>query len=293
MQNLIEFVDRRNRAEGYALSILWGDRWRYNQFGYERALVQNHFVFSRRFFRSAPKGRQARRMVPSDLPMIHRLFQKHPFRNHRVLRDQRLVLQRFVEGHEGRVWVLEEDDTVMAYAFFFRAQEPRIWGLAEWGGEEKGVMALIGHFLQQDGVESIAASFPQGGDLFREAALTCDEMTRTTLSGMIKILDLGKVLKAFEGQMQERYQSDPLRQSGDWCFEMEGCPPVTICAERNLVVFPGRKAKNRIALKPLDATRLLFGDTPPSEPLSNDEATLRFLDFLFPLEWFWWRSDWI
>jgi hypothetical protein len=295
MQDLLEFVDRRNREQGYALSILWGDRWRYNQFGYERALVHNRLVFSRRFFRQPPGGGSVRRMRPSDLPAIHRLFSKHPFRCLRNRSEQRLALARHLEGLEGRVAVRAEGRDVTAYASFFRARDrsPKDWGLAEWGGGDRDVLSLVGHFLHQEGVETVTAAFPEGGTLFREGALLCDEMSRTTLGGMVKILDLGKVLKAFEPQMRERYAADPVRQSGEWSLGLENGEPVALSAEREFRVIPGRAAKNHVTLRPLDATRLLFGDTPPERPLTDDEATVRFLDSLFPLAWYWWRSDWI
>ncbi len=295
MQDLLEFVDRRNRDQGYALSILWGDRWRYNQFGYERALVHNRFVFSRRFFRRPPGDGAVRRAAPLDLPVLHRLFSRHPFRCQRDRTGQRLALSRHLEGQEPRILVWEGKRGVAAYAMFFRDRErsPRNWGLAEWGGTEKHVMTLMGYFLHQEGVGAVVASFPEGGNLFREAALQCDEMTRSTLGGMVRILDLGRVLKAFERQMRERYAADPLRQSGEWSLGLEGGAPVTLSAEREFRVFPGRSARNHVTLKPLDATRLLFGDTPPENPLTDDEATARFLDALFPLSWYWWRSDWI
>jgi hypothetical protein len=293
MRTLLDFVDKRVRSEGYALSILWGDRWRYNQFGYECAPLQRRFSFSKRFFRFVPAGQTIRPVRPRDVAFLHRLFSRHPFRNLRTLREQRWALDRHLEGYPGRVLVLQEGGRISAYGVFFHERNLKRWGLAEWGGEGKQVMTLIGHFLHAGEVETVTAIFPEKGDLFREASLHCDEMSRGTFGSMVKILDLGKVLKTFEPQLNERYSENPVRQSGEWSLSLEGGRPVTLSAERALSVDTGRAVKNHVMLKPLDAVRLLFGDLPPGGALSDDAATSRFLGDLFPLKWYWWRSDWI
>jgi hypothetical protein len=42
-----------------------------------------------------------------------------------------------------------------------------------------------------------------------------------------------------------------------------------------------------------DCARLLFGIGRPSESLRKWPAEMGFLDEIFPLRWYWWRSDWI
>jgi hypothetical protein len=110
---------------------------------------------------------------------------------------------------------------------------------------------------------------------------------------MIKLLNLGKVLKAFEPQLQERYRALGINVNRKILIRMEGGQSAGLVLEKKLSVLPQAPKGEVAELSDAECVRLLFGAGRPSESLRPKIQGKEILDLLFPLRWFWWRSDWV
>ena len=187
--------------------------------------------------------------------------------------------------------VMEKAGKVVAYVIVFKINEG--YEVAEWGGEVKNVIDLIASVLPKPSTGIVWISIYPGCELYRWALDHHEGQVRTPTSCMVKILNLGKVLKAFESQLQARYESHSLRNLGSLSLQLPGQEKVTLNFGRKLQVETGVKNGKPLMLTQSQCIRLLFGGTSPSYELKLKDFELELLDSLFPLEWYWWRSDWI
>ncbi len=292
MTRLMKHVDGQMAKDGYDLSILWGNRARYNHFGFERGVFQDRFAFNRKFFKPLPMGKQIRPVKPSDWNAIHKLFQKHPFNTERSVEYLKALHRRFDRGLPDPIWVMEKSGKVIAYVIVFKSNEGG-YELAEWGGEAKPVVDLLSSVLPKPNAGIVWASIYPGCDLYQWALQNHEDQVKTNQTTMVKIFDLAKVLKAFEFQLQKRYENQSSRNLGSLTLQLERQEKVTITFGKNLQVESGGKGSKPIVLTQAQCVRLLFGCGSPSRELRLKDLEVELLDSLFPLEWYWWRSDWI
>jgi predicted acetyltransferase len=291
MRKLMAHVGKQLVTEGYDLSILWGERALYEHFDYERGVFQDRFSFNRRFFKPLPLGKSIRPLKPTDWEDLKKLFCHHEFHTERIVDYFKTLHRRFNRGIPEPIWVMEKAGKIIAYVIVFKINEG--YEVAEWGGEVKNVTDLIASVLPKPSTGNVWISIYPGCELYHWALENHESQIRTPNTCMVKILNLGKVLKAFESQLQERYESHALRNFGSLSLHLPGQKKVTLTFGNELKVETGETKGKAITLTQSQCVRLLFGGTWPSYELKLKDFELELLDSLFPLEWYWWRSDWI
>ncbi len=291
MKRLMEYVDGQMAKDGYDLGLLWGERALYRPFGYERGVFQDRFSFNRKLLKTASAGKGVRPAKTSDGPSIQRLYLKHSFRTERSGDYFKALYRRFNRGIVDPVWVLEKSGKVAAYVIVFKMSDS--FEMAEWGGAAKDVASLLISVLHKQTTDTLWASIYPGSDLYPWALQNHDNQTKTTSSCMVKVFNLGKVLKAFEPQLQRRYEKGVSKISGSVTLSLENQEKVKISLGRKLQIEAGGRGDQPISLTQAQCVRLLFGGGRPSEELGLQGPAAGLLDSLFPLQWYWWRSDWI
>ncbi len=289
---LMEHLNGQLAKEGYDLSILWGFHL-YRSFGYEMAMPKEKFFFSARLLKASKPNGVLQPAKPGDWKSMFRLFQKHPQHNQRILAYYDSLYHRYRRDFPKPFWIWKKGEKTLAYAIFGKA-----WGgnteVVEWGGEAEGVVDLVKHFLLSGQAKELTVSIPGKHPLGRWAGGECDSWEKTTEGCMVKILNLAGVLKAFEPQLRRRYSQAgvPVRRS--FTFQMEGGQAATLALHKGLRVAPNEaKGTIPIFLTRLEAVRLLLGHGRPSEAVRMKGQDAKIFDALFPLEWFWWKSDYI
>ncbi len=291
MKKLMNHVDKQMVEEGYDLSILWGERSLYQPLGYERGLFQDRFSFNRRFLKPLPVGKSIRPVKSGDWANLQKLFVRHPFHTERNVDYFKTLHRRFNRGIPEPIWVMEKAGKITAYVIVFKINEG--YEVAEWGGDTKAVIDLIASVLPKPSTGNVWISIYPGCELYRWALDHHESQARMPGSCMVKILNLGKVLKAFESQLQERYENLSLRNLGSLSLQLPDQEKVTLNFGKKLVIEMGGKNGKPLMLTQSQCVRMLFGGTSPSYELKSKNMELELLDSLFPLEWYWWRSDWI
>jgi hypothetical protein len=291
MKRLMGHLLVQMAKEDYALSLLWGERDLYGSYGYERALSLPQFHFQERTLRSFVPSQGLRPVRPSDLPLLKKLFEAHPFRAQRPEGYLASVLRKFRSGNAKPAWVLEREGRVCAYSVVLG---PVSGGLtvAEWGGAAEDVACLWAGLLKTFKATYVSATLYPQGDLYEWARAKASSRTWTDQSCMIKVLDLYRVLKAFEPQLQKRYAIVGHRVHKTLFFRMEDGSGAGLECGRRLKVVKSRGRGKDLPLSSAETVRLLFGAGWPSGEIRSLMGGEGWLDGLFPLDWYWWRSDW-
>jgi GNAT superfamily N-acetyltransferase len=292
MKRLMQHVETRIEKEGFDLSILWGERSLYRPYGYDRGLYLDRFSFKKRTLKYSVLNKGVRPLKPADWPSVQKLFSKHPFRSERTPDYTKSLRLRFGRDLSEPVWVVEESGKIKAYVIVFKGGADGLEA-AEWGGEAEDVICLLATVLQNTVMEWLTVPIYPGCDFYAWARENNDNQVRANGSCMIKILNLGKILKVFEPQLKKRYEKMGFSLRRSILFQVEGEQNAGLVLGRNLQVLPGIQKGVRVSLSHEECVRLLFGWGRPSEVLGNKTDGVEFLDLLFPLQWYWWRSDWV
>jgi predicted N-acetyltransferase YhbS len=288
---LMEHVQNQIDAEGYDLSILWGHTL-YRSYGYEWALPKERFTFTKRFLKAPGVKEGVRPARSGDWKRLLELYLRHPFRCERSVEYFRSIQRSFQGGLPNPVWVLENFGKVAAYVIVFKLG-PQELEVAEWGGEAGNVSRLLVEVFRNRPQKDLQVSLYDGCDLLDWARENADDQVRTTEYCMVKVLNLPRVLKAFEPQLQRRYEELGFKSRRSYTLQLEDGQAVTVALGRKLQVLQGKKGDIPIPLNSIECVRLLLGQGQPTDWLRSKGPEIKFLDFLFPLRWFWWRSEWI
>lgn len=293
MKKLMDHIDNQMVQDGFDLSVLWGERGLYQQYGYERALYLDQFTFLKRQLKYFAAPRNIRRARPGETSALQRLFLQHPLRAQRNAAYTASVLHRFRQYLPDPAWVLEEKGKLSAYAVFGKP-----WGggleAAEWGGKTEDVACLFSTVLQNRPEDSFTANIPAGSGLYDWALENCANQVRTCHSCMMKPLNLAGILKAFEPQLQGRYKNLGFVARKAFSLKLEDGKSTGLEMGAKLRVVPKPFKGVPLNLSLSEGARLLFGAGRPSEWLKDcTPSDTAILDSLFPLQWYWWRSDWI
>ncbi len=292
MKRLMDHAVGEMEKAGYDLSILWGERGLYGHYGYERALYQDRFEFTQKTLKYSivPKGvRPARN---GDGTSLRKMFARQFYRVERTAAYSLGVQRRFSRDWPEPAWVLEEGGKTKAYVIVSKSPTGTL-EVAEWGGETEDVVCLMATVLQKKDLRWLTLSLYPGTGLYRWACDNNDNQERTSFSSMIRVFKLGKVLKAFEEQLRDRALKSPIKIARSLELRSEKGDGVVLRFGKGLSVSSSGKADRILSLSDREVTTLLFGCGRPSVTLGEKLAGLEWLDGLFPLDWFWWRSDWI
>jgi predicted acetyltransferase len=292
IKRLMDHVGNEMKKDGFDLSILWGERSLYGPFGYERGVFEDHFTFNKRSLRFSVLPKGVRPLKPSDWPFLEKLYSHHPFRIKRVSAYTKTLHRRFAQSLPEPIWVLEESGKLKAYAILLKTGGDGL-EVAEWGGGAEDVTCLLATLLAKTGANRVSLPLYPGSGFYDWALENHDSQARVNSSCMVKVLDLGRVLKAFEPQLQSRYQALGVNLSREVVFRTEDGQSAGLVMGKKLSVMSRMAKGTSVELSSAECVRLLFGVGRPSEALKTKLPGKEYLDLLFPLQWFWWRSDWV
>ena len=288
---LMEHVQKELMKDGYDLSILWGHSL-YRTYGYEWAVSRQRFTFARRFLKILDVKERVRPGRRGDWKWLYEFYRKHPFHTRREPEYYQTIQRHFRESLPSSLWVSERSGKPSAYVVVFKP-DPKTLEMAEWGGKAENVSRLLMKVFRNRKEEDLQVSLYNGSDLLPWARANADDEVRGTEYTMVKVLRLGAVLKVFEPQLQRRYAKLGLNPRWSYTLQPKDGEAVTVRLGKKLQVEAGKKGSVLLPLHPLECVRLLLGQGRPSEWLGLKGSEINFLDFLFPLRWFWWRSEWI
>lgn len=274
MRKLMNYSVRKMKEDKYAISILWGDRQRYGNFGYEVAGRMTMFELTQRSLETAKLSPvniirlEEKKELLKKISIIHR---SEPLHIERKERDYALIFSR-----PNLITVLGEKEGKFAYlSFYNHVRAPK--NLVECGGNLKILFPLIYAFLKNWDIKSIQVPFPDFPTSMFSNLLKVSSNWHTRPLGMIKVLNLPETIESYAPIIEKRAQE--LRLKGELAVEIkEKREKVTLCLDSQLTFKEGGP-KERISLPEREMVRLLFG----SPNLVNVGCPSSLLYTLFPL----------
>ncbi len=275
LNEAISVVGRR----GYDISILWGDRLRYNRFGWENAGRQYAFTIDRRHV-SLDKATDGEirpfSSSPGELSEISRLHEEKELRVHRTRGQLASVLNR--SPYE--TWVWKKDG---AFAYMTIRGKTKDRKLRELGGDLSGLDSLLGFLFKKYQLQSLSGTVPFCRSPYLPFLVERSSEWGVRFIGMVKILNLQSLLKKFSGQIQKKCRGLGLK--GNLTLEMKESGQVASLHFGRNVAVTGRKNAHTLSLSDTEMVRLIFGTIPPSHALALRKS-LSYLDSLSPLDFY-------
>jgi len=259
------------------ISILWGDRRRYNYFGWENAGRQYAFRIDRRHISPAKgTGAEIRRFSNSaaDLGEIARLHGQRKLRVDRTRGQLKSVLNR----HTYETWTWKKDG---AFAYITVKGETKERELIEFGGDLAGLDELLNFLFKEYQLENLQGRMAISPSVYLPFIIRHSSEWGVRFVGMVKIINLKSVLQKFARQLNRRGRG--LELKGDLTLEMTDSGQLaSLHFGKGVTVGDGRKGAT-LSLSDTEMVRLIFGMVPPSHAFRLDRS-LRYLDALFPLD---------
>jgi predicted N-acetyltransferase YhbS len=264
---------------GYDVSILWGDRLRYNRFGWENAGRQYAFTIDRRHV-SLDKATDGQirpySSSPADLREIARVHEKKEFHVRRTRAQHRVAFNR----HPYETWVWKKDK---AFAYMTIRGKTQDRKLREFGGDASGLDGLLGFLFKKYRLQSLSGTVPFCRSPYLPFVLERSSEWGVRFIGMVKILNLHSLLGKFSGQIHKKCRG--LGLEGSLTLEMKDSGQVASLHFGRTVAVSDRKAEPTIRLSDTEMVRLLLGTVPPSHAFALRKS-LSYLDSLFPLDFY-------
>ncbi len=284
MTKLLDKAIAQMRRQSYDISILWGDRLRYNYFGWENAGRHYSFNINRRHVvRTTASGAEIRPLSMSgdDLGRIARFYEEWELRVERSPAELRSVFSRGT--YETWVWRKGER---FAYVTIKGTLGDR--DLIEFGGDMEGLDNLLGFLFDRYDMENLAGALPFCQSPYLPFIISRSSawgigLSRRINDAMVKILDLASVLRKFAGEIMKK--SRGLGLKGSLTLEMSDSGQFATLLFGRSVTVADRKANPVLSLSDTSMVRLIFGPVPPSHALGLAKP-LRYLDALFPLDFY-------
>ena len=256
----------------YAISILWGDRQRYANFGYEVAGRMMIFELTQRSLKKtvelSPINIIRLEEKREMLEKISSIYESEFLHVKRKRTDYTLIFNR-----TDLITLLGEKKGEIAYLSF--GDQPK--GIVECGGNSAVLSSLIFAFLKRWGRKSVEIPFPYFPTSTFFSLLKASSSWHTHALGMIKIISLSQVIEFYTSMIEKKAQMLGLK--GELTLEIkEKKEKVTLCLDSGLVLKK-QDCRNMISLPEREMVRLLFS----SPYLVNVEHSSPLLCSLFPL----------
>jgi len=197
MSDLLGEAVRWMKERDMPLSILWGNRYRYQRFGWEPAGSRYACSFADKAL-PALGGYRLRASIVGDTDrMIDSLHALHQRMSSRIDMDRETFLLT-IRKVGRRVWIARDGGRIRAYAV---AHEDRWkkkgkaragWMVDGWGGSLEGILSIIRAMLERSGTDYARCVWPAGRTRIPESVLEAGDAWSSGLEhmGQIRINDL-------------------------------------------------------------------------------------------------------
>ena len=198
MNQLMEHAIARMKEEGFPISILGGDRHRYQTFGYENAGKTLNLAITQRGLRKAgvkPVFPQRYSGEEGILAKVIAAYEKNRYRKARTKEEYVLLYQKpglllFSAGEDG------------GFGYLALSGEFGGKGCVEFGGSALTVLGIAGYVMERFGLSSLNLFFPEKS-VIPEPILQAASEWNIASSVMLKIVDLKKTVSLFAPQSEK------------------------------------------------------------------------------------------
>ncbi len=289
MTGLLKRCIEAMTEEGYAFSDLGGNRQRYGHFGWENAGRGWDFHITKRSlddtntpvgFKIAPYQASSK-----EIDAIIAIHDQEPLRMKRTRELYEMLLGRMGK----QVWLASNDDGVAAY--LVNNDGGKIPWVLEFGGNEEGIHAILRYFIDTIRIESIGVSSPWLHPL-NHKLFSISSSWSVICPRMLKILNLESTLRGFTNQLGRRYAELGFKNRQVVSIGIEGTDQIVeVEFTPDKVSFKKTlRSPETLMLPEREMVRFVFGPG-TSNTIAKLPHELRFLDALFPVDFYLWGNE--
>ncbi|MFN4227435.1 MAG: GNAT family N-acetyltransferase [Candidatus Ratteibacteria bacterium] len=276
MTTLLKEAIKKMENEEYSLSILWGDRHRYINFGYENSGKTINLTITSRGLEKQKINSVRTKKYLGEKEVLLKIIDTYNKKNYRVERS----IEYFEEIYKKLFVSLYYSDENHKFSYVVINEQGLETKVYEFGGDSETILGILKYLSERFGKNKFYLEFPnfyEIPDLILKASLGWSVST----TGMIKIVSLKKTIETFLPLIEESFP-----EKEEIVFEIEGKEKVGIKKENGKIKFI-QESENLIRLKEEEMVRLFFN---LSDDFSKIEQNLKricknFLpiDLFFPL----------
>ncbi|HOK55728.1 MAG TPA: GNAT family N-acetyltransferase [bacterium] len=247
MSILLNEVIKKMEKEGYPLSILWGDRHRYINFGYENSgKVINITITTRGFEKGKISSVRTKRYL-GEKEILLKIIDTYNRKNYRVERDfdyfNEIYKKMFIS-----LYYSEENGKFSYVVINEQGSETKVY---EFGGEPDIILGILRYLSERFGKSRFYLEFPNFEEIPDIIFKTCSNWNISN-TGMIKIVSLKKTIETFLPLIEENFP-----EGEEIVFEIENKEKVGIKKENGEIKFI-QEGKNVLKLREEEMARLFF-----------------------------------
>jgi len=279
MSALLQECFKEMKKQKFPLSILWGDRHRYKNFGYEVAGKKVYITITTRGLsrNKINSDRNTKRFQGEKeiLGKIIEVHNQHPYRKKRTKEEFKEIFKRVSSA----TYYLQK---YKRFAYVSISVETG-FRIIEFGGEERLILQILKYLEERFGFSSFSLYYPDF-EFIPDLIVSTASSWSVKPEGMIKIIDLFQTLKCFSKRFSSIPENFPIT------FSIKNGESVTVEKKRGKVNVLKGKGKNEILLDEIDMVKFLFG-TNFWKVKGIKEEIINILKSVLPINVFMWEFD--
>ncbi len=276
MTILLNEAIKKMEKDGYPLSILWGDRHRYINFGYEIGGKTVILTITKRGLEKMKVSPSCTKRYLGEKEILLKVIEIYNKKKYRIDRDLEYFSLIYKKLNTA-LYYSEEGNRFGYVVIDTQNTDTRVY---EFGGDINLILGILKYLSERFGKNSFILEFPNFEEI-PEEILKASSYWNIVPTGMIKIISLRKTIETFKQLIEKE-----MEEGEDILFEIEGKERVGIKKEKGKIEFT-EESKNIIKLKESDMVRLFFNINGFGIVLENrlKEKIKKFLpiEIFFPL----------
>lgn len=247
MTILLNEAIKKMEKEGYPLSILWGDRHRYINFGYENSgKIVNVCITIRGLEKNKINSVKVKRYL-GEKEVLERVIEEYNKKNYRVERDPEYFNEIYKKLFIS-LYYSEENENFSYLVISDQGPETKVY---EFAGKPHIIAGILKYLSERFGKSKFYLEFPNFEEI-PDLILKISSSWNITNTGMVKIISLKKTLETFLPFIEKRFPED-----GEIVFEIKNKEKIGLKREKNKMRFV-QNGKNVIKLTEEEMVRLFF-----------------------------------
>lgn len=272
MTTLMKEAIKKMREEGYELSILWGDRHRYLNFGYEiGGKIVTITIGARGLDKKNISSVKTKRYLGEE-EILKKIIEAYNKKRYRVKREKK-YFREIYKMINTALYYSEEGDK-FGYVVIGTG-EPDTY-VYEHGGDEVLITGILKYLNERFNKSKFTLEFANFEEI-PEIMLEVSSNWYIKPAGMIKIINLKRLISKYKDIIGKA-----LEKGEDIIFEIEGKEKAGIKREGNDLKIV-EEGKNIIKLKEEEMVRLFFNVSNIGGKLKEKVKKIFPLDFYFPI----------
>jgi len=247
MTILLNEAIKKMEKEEIPLSILWGDRHRYINFGYENAgKIITLSITPRGLEKTKINSVKTKRYL-GEKNIFEKIIKTYNKKNYRIERDYNYFTEIYKKIRTATYYT--EKDNEFSYVVIDEVgSETKIY---EYGGKPDLILGILKYFSERFGKNRFLIDFPDFSEI-PEIILASSSYWNISPAGMIKIISLRKTIETFLPLIEKN-----MNENDEIIFEIKNKEKVGIKKEKGKIKFI-EKSENCIILNEPEMVRLFF-----------------------------------